>query len=63
MLRVVVLGHTLVPETIVVKDITDVTIDIYRFPGATISVLFRESERLQFWVKTYDLIIGLGEMI
>ena len=39
MFSVAVLGHSLVPEPIVIEELPDITVDIYRYPGATIDVL------------------------
>ena len=35
----VVLGHSLVPEPIVVEGLSDISVDIYYYPGAMIDVL------------------------
>ena len=39
MFSVAVLGLYLVPEPIVVKELPDITVDIYRYPDVTIDVL------------------------
>ena len=39
MFSVAVLGLSLFPEPIVVKELPDITVDIYRYPDATIDVL------------------------
>ena len=57
MLSVAVLGHSLVPETITVNDVTDVCFDIYRYPGATVNTLTYKFEQSEFRDKTYDLVI------
>ena len=57
MCSVAVIGHSLVPTTVTLNDITNVTIDIYRFPGAIIDSLTHHLNQRNFWNKTYDLII------
>ena len=57
MFSVAVLGHSLVPKPIVVEELPDIIVDIYRYPDATIDVLTRNLSRDQFWTKTYNLII------
>ena len=57
MFSVALLGHSLVPEPIVVDDLPDVIVDVYQYPGSTIDVLTRNLTRDQFWSKTYDSVI------
>ena len=38
MCTVAVIGHSLVPTTVTLNDLNDVTIDLYRFPGATLDL-------------------------
>ena len=56
MCSVAVIGHSLGPTTVTL-DITNVTIDVYRFPGAKINSLNYHLNQLNCWNKTYDLII------
>ena len=56
MCSVTVIGHSLIPTTVNL-DIDNVTLDIYRFPGATIDSLNRHLDQRNFWVRAYDLII------
>ena len=55
MCSVAVIGHSLVPTTVTL-DIANVTLDVYRFPGATIDSLNHHLNQRNFWNKTYDLI-------
>ena len=57
MLPVAVIGHSLVPLSVCVNDISDVSIDLYRYPGATISSLANKLYQREFWAKNYDLVI------
>ena len=57
MCSVAVIGHSLVPTTVTLNDLTNETIDVYRFPGATIDSLTHHLNQCNFWNKTYDLII------
>ena len=57
MLSLVVLGHFLVPESITVTDLTDVHIDIYRYPGAIVNTLTNKLDQQEFLGKIYDLVI------
>ena len=56
MLRVCVLGHSLVPTTIPL-NIPSVQLDIIRHPGATISSLTNRLNDIDFWSRRYDGII------
>ena len=56
MCSIAVVGHSLVPKTVTL-DIANVTLDIYRFPGATINSLNHHLDQSSFWNKTYDLVI------
>ena len=38
-------------------DLDNVTIDIFRYPGATIDSLNHHLDQSSFWNKTYDLVI------
>ena len=49
-------GHSLVPKSVNL-DLENVTVDIFRFPGATIDSLNRHLNQSSFWNKTYDLVI------
>ena len=57
MCTVAVIGHSLVPTTVTLNDLDDVTIDMHCFPGATIDSLTHHLNQHNFWNKTYDLII------
>ena len=56
MLRVCVLGHSLVPTSIPLKSST-VQLEILRYPGATIVSLTDKLTDLDFWTRRYDGII------
>ena len=56
MLRVCVLGHSLVPVSIPLNFST-VQLEILRYPGATISTLTEKLTDLDFWTRRYDSII------
>ena len=57
MFRAAVLGHSLVPLSLCVSDLPGVTVDLYRYPGATIDSLTSKSDLRDFWTQTYDLAI------
>ena len=60
MLRVCVLGHSLVPVSIPLNFST-VQLEILRYPGATISTLTKKLTDLDFWTRRYDgIIICIG---
>ena len=56
MCSVTVIGHSLIPTTVIL-DITYVTIDACCFPGATIDSLNHHLNQRNFWNKTCDLIM------
>ena len=56
MLRVCVLGHSLVPTSIPLNSPT-VQLEILRYPGATIASLTDKLSNLDFWTRRYDGII------
>ena len=59
MLRVCVLGHSLVPVSIPLN--LSVQLEILRYPGATISTLTEKLTDLDFWTRRYDgIIICIG---
>ena len=59
MLRVCVLGHSLVPVSILLN--LSVQLEILRYPGATISTLTEKLTDLDFWTRRYDgIIICIG---
>ena len=57
MLSVEVIRHSLVPLSVSVKDISDVHIDLYRYPGTTVISLTNKLHQRDFWTKSYDLVI------
>ena len=57
MFTVAVIRHLLVPTTVTLADLNDMTIDVYRFPGATIDSLTLRLNQHNFWNKIYDSII------
>ena len=56
MLRVCVLGHSLVPTSIPLNFST-VQLEILRYPGATITSLTDKLTDLDFYTRRYDRII------
>ena len=56
MLRVCVVGHSLVPSAIPL-NVPSVQLDIIRHPGATISSLTSRLNDIDFWSRRYDGII------
>ena len=56
MLRVCVLGHSLVPTSIPLNS-PSVQLEILRYPGATIVPLTDKLSDLDFWTRRYDGII------
>ena len=56
MCSIAVVGHSLVPKTVDLA-LDKVTIDIFRYPGATIDSLNHRLDHSNFWNKTYDLVI------
>ena len=56
MYSIAIVGHSLVPK-IVNLYLENVTVDIFRFPGATIDSLNRHLNQSSFWNKTYHLAI------
>ena len=56
MLCMCVLGHSLVPVSIPLNFST-VQLEIFRYPGATISTLTEKLTDLDFWTRRYDGII------
>ena len=56
MLRVCVVGHSLVPSTIPL-NVPSVQLDIIRHPGATINSLTDRLNDIDFWSRRYDGII------
>ena len=56
MLRVCVIGHSLVPTTVPLS-VPSVQLDIIRHPGATISSLTSRLDEIDFWPRHYDGII------
>ena len=56
MLRVCVIGHSLVPTAIPLNK-PSVQLDIIRHPGATINSLTDKLTGINFWTRRYDSII------
>ena len=56
MLRVCVLGHSLVPMFIPLNS-SNVQLEILHYPGATITSLTDKLADLDFWTRGYDGII------
>ena len=56
MLRVCVVGHSLVPSAIPL-NVPSVQLDIIRHPGATINSLTDKLNDIDFWSRRYDGII------
>ena len=56
MCSIAVVGHSLVPETVNL-DLDNMTIDIFRYPVATIDSLNHRLDHSNFWNKTYSLVI------
>ena len=56
MLRVCVIGHSLVPSAIPL-NVPSVQLDIIRHPGATINSLTDKLTDINFWSRRYDSII------
>ena len=56
MLRVCVVGHSLVPS-VIPFNVPSVQLDIIRHPGATISSLTNRLNDIDFWSRRYDGII------
>ena len=56
MCSIAVVGHSLVPRTVNL-DLDNVTVDIFRYPDATIDSLNYHLDQSNFWNKTYDLVI------
>ena len=56
MLRVCVIGHSLVPATIPLNS-PSVRLEIIRYPGATIPSLTGRLTDIDFWTRRYDVII------
>ena len=56
MLRVCVIGHSLVP-TAIPLNIPSIQLDIIRHPGATIKCLTDKLTDINFWSRRYDSII------
>ena len=57
MFSVAVIGHSLVPHNMCVNDVSDISIDLYRYPGATIGSLTNKLDQRVFCTKNYDLVI------
>ena len=53
MYRAAIVSHSLEPLSVCVSDLPDVSIDLYRFPGATIDSLTNRLDQRDFWNKTY----------
>ena len=56
MLRVCVIGHSLIP-TAIPLNVPSVQLDIIRHPGATINSLTDKLTDFDFWSRRYDGII------
>ena len=56
MLRVCVIGHSLVP-TAIPLNVPSVQLDIIRHPGATVDSLTDKLTDINFWTRRYDSII------
>ena len=56
MLRVCVIGHSLIPSTIPL-NVPSVQLDIIRHPGTTINFLTDKLTDINFWSRRYDGII------
>ena len=57
MYRAAIVGHSLVPVSVCVNDLPDLSTDVYRLPGATIDSLTKKLDQRDFWNKTYDKVI------
>ena len=56
MLRVCVVGHSLVPTAIPLNS-SSVQLEIIRYPGVTIASLTDKLTNINFWTRRYDGII------
>ena len=56
MLHVCVIGHSLVPTTILLNS-PSVQLEVTRYPGATIVSLTDKLSDIDFWTRRYDGII------
>ena len=57
MFRVALVGHSLLPTNVNFSNLHNVTVEVYRFPGATIDRLTHELTEIDFWTKRYDGVI------
>ena len=57
MFDVAIVGHSLVPRSVCVDDLSDVKVDLYRYLGATIDSLINKLGQRDFWTKSYDLVV------
>ena len=57
MYRAAIVSHSLIPVSVCVNDLPDVSTDVYRFPGATIDSLTNKLDQRDFWNKTYAIVI------
>ena len=57
MFRVALIGHSLLPTRLYLRDLPTVETEIHRYPGATIDDLTARLTETEFWTKRYDGII------
>ena len=57
MFRICVIGRSLVPTSVPLANLSEVHIDILRYPGATINSLTDGLNNIDFWTRQYDGII------
>ena len=57
MFQICVIGHSLVPTSIPLSNLSEVHIDILRYPVATISSLTDRLNNINIWTRQYDGII------
>ena len=56
MFRICVIGHSLGPTSLPLANLSEVHVDILRYPGATINSL-TDRLNIDFWTQQYDGII------
>ena len=56
MFRICVIGHSLGPTSLPLANLSEVHVDILRYPGATINSL-TDRLNIDFWTRQYDGII------
>ena len=61
MFRICVIGHSLVPTSIALANLSGVHVDIIRYPGATINSLTDRLNNINFWTRQYyGIILCIG---